>query len=95
MVIWSLLPGDWRAKPVDWLTKRMQAIAADAQKKPSAKSSTVRRSMGHILCLHDGNYRHQNGDRSVTLAALEYWLPRWHDLGLEFVTMTEAERHSA
>lgn len=95
MVTWSLLPGDWRAKPVDWLTKRMRPIAADAQKKPNAKSSAVHRSMGHILCLHDGNYRHQNGDRSVTLAALEYWLPRWRDLDLEFVTMTEAERHSA
>jgi hypothetical protein len=25
-----------------------------------------------------------------TLAALEYWLPRWRDLGLEFVTIDEA-----
>jgi hypothetical protein len=51
----------------------------------------LREQNGEILCLHDGNYLAQNGDRSVTLAALEYWLPRWRDLGLEFVTMTEAE----
>jgi hypothetical protein len=24
------------------------------------------------------------------LAALEHWLPRWRDAGLEFVTMDEA-----
>jgi hypothetical protein len=31
-----------------------------------------------------------NGDRLRTLAALEHWLPRWRDLGLEFVTIKEA-----
>jgi peptidoglycan-N-acetylglucosamine deacetylase len=95
MVTWSLLPGDWRAKPAEWLTQRMQSIADDAQNQPIAKPAGTHRPMGHILCLHDGNYRHQNGDRLVTLAALEYWLPRWRDLGLEFVTMTEAGKHSA
>ena len=30
-----------------------------------------------------------NGDRHCTLAALEYWMPRWRDLGLEFVTIDE------
>jgi hypothetical protein len=29
------------------------------------------------------------------LGALEYWLPRWRDLGLEFVTMSQAEKDSA
>lgn len=89
MVTWSLLPGDWRAKPLDWLTERMQPIATNAQRlKPGA--ILPKHAAGDILCLHDGNYLHQNGDRSLTLSALEYWLPRWRDLGLEFVTMNQA-----
>ena len=47
---------------------------------------------GDVLCLHDGWHRELNGDRTRTLAALEYWLPRWRDLGLEFVTIDEAVR---
>jgi peptidoglycan/xylan/chitin deacetylase (PgdA/CDA1 family) len=95
MIMWSLLPGDWRAKPVEWLTERMQRIATNAKAKPASKEADVTIANGEILCLHDGNYLHQNGDRTITLAALEYWLPRWRDLGLEFVTMTEAEKDSA
>lgn len=91
MVTWSLLPGDWRAKPVEWLTGRMQRVAETVQSKSGEKAASRREQNGEILCLHDGNYLAQNGDRSVTLAALEYWLPRWRDLGLEFVTMAEAE----
>jgi hypothetical protein len=45
---------------------------------------------GDILCLHDGDHRFLNGDREATLGALQYWLPRWRDLGLEFVTINEA-----
>ncbi len=45
---------------------------------------------GDILCLHDGYHRELNYDRTRTLAALEHWLPRWRDLGLQFVTMDEA-----
>jgi peptidoglycan/xylan/chitin deacetylase (PgdA/CDA1 family) len=82
-VMWTLLPGDWREKPVDWLTARMQPIAV------RAKTGAHRRT-GDVLCLHDGAHRRLNGDRSRTLAALEYWLPRWRDLGLKFVTIGEA-----
>ncbi len=90
MVTWSLLPGDWRLKPVEWLTERMQPIARNAERLSTPPGTTQRDEGGDILCLHDGNYLHQNGDRSRTLAALEYWLPRWRDLGLEFVTMNQA-----
>ena len=88
--MWTLLPGDWRRKPAEWLISRLQPIAQHAQVNlPSAKS--VQRSAGgDLLCLHDGNFREQNADRTRTLAALEYWLPRWRDLGLEFVTMNQA-----
>jgi peptidoglycan/xylan/chitin deacetylase (PgdA/CDA1 family) len=88
-VMWTLLPGDWHTKPVEWLIPRLQPIAQHAQaNSPSAKSK-ARSTRGHILCLHDGNYRQQSADRTRTLAALQYWLPRWRDLGLEFVTMNQ------
>ena len=83
VVLWTLLPGDWRAKSKEWLIRRMQPIAAHAK---NAKQSGT----GDILCLHDGDHRHQDGDRTLTLAALEHWLPRWRDLGLEFVTIDDA-----
>jgi hypothetical protein len=59
------------------------ALAPEAHRPPHVPG-------GDILCLHDGNFRQQNADRTRTLATLEYWLPRWRDLGLEFVTMNEA-----
>lgn len=132
-VMWTLLPGDWHTKPVEWLIPRLQPIAHHVQQnsqrgrfaiglregtvlgvpKNSRKSgvstpeasnvgtgtmvemasspnSSSPHCLGDILCLHDGDYRRQNGDRARTLAALEHWLPRWRDLGLEFVTMNQA-----
>ncbi|MEQ1473385.1 MAG: polysaccharide deacetylase family protein [Candidatus Acidiferrum sp.] len=88
-VLWTHLPGDWRAKPADWLIKRMEVIAKRAQSavRDGKYSET---GSGDILCLHDGDHRFLNGDRSATLAALQHWLPRWRDLGLEFVTIDEA-----
>ncbi len=91
---WTLLPGDWRAKPADWLIPRMQPIADRASANRAANANSVR-SPGDVLCLHDGDYAYPNADRSATLAALQYWLPRWRDLGLEFVTMSVADQNSA
>jgi peptidoglycan/xylan/chitin deacetylase (PgdA/CDA1 family) len=82
-VMWTLIPGDWRGKPVEWLVKRIQPITDHAQQGEH-------RSVGDVLCLHDGGHRALNVERTTTLAALEYWLPRWRDLGLEFVTIAEA-----
>jgi peptidoglycan-N-acetylglucosamine deacetylase len=89
-VMWTLIPGDWRVKPVEWLTARMQPIADHAKQNLPTGNRPQRSVRGDVLCLHDGDYKHLNGDRSHTLAALEYWLPRWRDLGLEFVTITQA-----
>ncbi len=90
VVMWSLIPGDWRPKTTDWLIERMKPIATRAQtvraKGKSAPPSPSPR--GDILCLHDGDYKHSGAERTRTLAALEYWLPRWRDLGLEFVTIS-------
>jgi peptidoglycan/xylan/chitin deacetylase (PgdA/CDA1 family) len=89
-VTWSQLPGDWRANSVEWLTGRIQPIAAKALQAVENSANTSKPTSGDILCLHDGDYARPDADRAHTLAALEYWLPRWRDLGLEFVTMAQA-----
>jgi peptidoglycan/xylan/chitin deacetylase (PgdA/CDA1 family) len=89
-VMWTLLPGDWKERPLDWLIARMQPIADHAQGRLRNGSQSTAAAAGDVLCLHDGGHRELNGDRSRTLAALEHWLPRWRDLGLEFVTIGEA-----
>jgi len=89
-VMWTLIPGDWREKPAEWLIPRMQPIAGHAQRSLGKGSRPAAAGKGDVLCLHDGTHREMNGDRSRTLAALEHWLPRWRDLGLEFVTIGDA-----
>lgn len=88
-VMWTLIPGDWRPKSADWLISRMKPIAAHAQNLSPKTNPSPKPSGGDVVCLHDGDYARPNADRERTLAALEYWLPRWRDLGLEFVTMRE------
>jgi peptidoglycan/xylan/chitin deacetylase (PgdA/CDA1 family) len=44
-----------------------------------------------ILLMHDGDFRELNADRQHVLRGLEYWLPRWRDAGMEFVTI-EADK---
>jgi peptidoglycan/xylan/chitin deacetylase (PgdA/CDA1 family) len=82
-VLWTLLPGDWRARSSEWLAKRMQPIAKHAERTSGCRT-------GDVICLHDGAHRGLGGDRRHTVNALEYWLPRWRDLGLKFVTISEA-----
>jgi peptidoglycan/xylan/chitin deacetylase (PgdA/CDA1 family) len=88
--MWTLIPGDWQEKPAEWLIPRMQPIADHAQRSLGNGSNPAAAGAGDVLCLHDGAHRELNGDRSRTLAALEHWLPRWRDLGLEFVTIGDA-----
>jgi peptidoglycan/xylan/chitin deacetylase (PgdA/CDA1 family) len=86
VVMWTLIPGDWRATSDAWLIDRVKPIA----KRAGAVRTGEDTGTGDILCLHDGGHAAQNADRSHTLAALEYWLPRWRDLGLEFATIEQA-----
>ena len=88
--MWTLIPGDWKKKPAEWLIPRLQPIADHAERSMGNGSNPVAVGTGDVLCLHDGAHRQMNGDRSRTLAALEHWLPRWRDLGLDFVTIGEA-----
>jgi len=46
---------------------------------------------GDIVLLHDGDHRVLEGKREHVLAALEYWLPRWRDAGIQFVNLDEAQ----
>jgi peptidoglycan/xylan/chitin deacetylase (PgdA/CDA1 family) len=94
-VMWTRIPGDWNAKSAEWLIPRMKPIAENAKRNIGASASGVAPGSGDILCLHDGNHRELNGDRAPTVAALEHWLPRWRDLGLEFVTIDQAVRTPA
>lgn len=94
VVMWTLIPGDWRAPSEAWLIRRLRPIQRRTERRLN-QGQAHPRPFGEILCLHDGDHRHLNGDRTHTLAALEYWLPRWRDLGLEFVTIDEAVRGAA
>jgi len=44
---------------------------------------------GDIVLLHDGDHRVLRGDRMHSVKALAYWLPRWRDAGLRFVTLDD------
>ena len=66
--------------------------------KPQPPEPVIRRLRrargGDIVLLHDGDHRVPEGDRGHTVAALEYWLPRWRDAGLRFVSLDELRRQS-
>jgi peptidoglycan/xylan/chitin deacetylase (PgdA/CDA1 family) len=59
--------------------------------KPQPAARVIRRLRrargGDIVLLHDGDPHALEGDRMHSAQALEYWLPRWKDAGLEFVTL--------
>lgn len=84
VVMWTQIPGDWLPKPPEWLIKRMRPVAQHMENRGEDS-----KPWGDIMVLHDGDHRFPNADRNTTLQALEYWLPRWHDAGLEFVTIED------
>ena len=75
IVMWSELCRDWKPQPPERLIERLARVA-----RPG-------RPQGDIVVLHDGDHRALGADRSHVVAALEHWLPRWRDAGLEFVTI--------
>jgi peptidoglycan-N-acetylglucosamine deacetylase len=42
---------------------------------------------GDIVVLHDGDHAAPGADRRETVRALEHWLPRWRDAGLQSVAL--------
>jgi peptidoglycan/xylan/chitin deacetylase (PgdA/CDA1 family) len=49
---------------------------------------------GDIVVLHDGDHRALEGKRQHVVKALEHWLPRWKDQGLQFLSMDEVQAKS-
>jgi len=75
VVMWSRICWDWRPQPPDRLIARLARVARPGRPK------------GDIVVLHDGDHRALGGDRHHVVAALEHWIPRWRDAGIEFVTI--------
>jgi peptidoglycan/xylan/chitin deacetylase (PgdA/CDA1 family) len=59
--------------------------------KPQPPERMLRRMArskgGEILLMHDGDPFIERADRTHVLRALEHWLPRWADAGMEFETI--------
>ncbi len=72
----------WRVIAYDW--------------RPQPAANVIRRLSrvrgGDIVVLHDGGHRGLGADRRHSIEALEHWLPRWRDAGLEFVTIDQVVR---
>jgi peptidoglycan-N-acetylglucosamine deacetylase len=66
----------WTVNGRDW--KRQSA--SDMQRRLKKVAA------GDVVLLHDGNHHASNIDREHMLQALEYWLPRWKDSGLQFTS---------
>ena len=75
VVMWSKICWDWKPQPPQRLIERLASVARTGRKQ------------GDIVVMHDGDHRALGGDRMHVIAALEHWLPRWRDAGMEFVTM--------
>jgi peptidoglycan/xylan/chitin deacetylase (PgdA/CDA1 family) len=75
VVMWSKICWDWKPQPPQRLTERLASVT-----RPG-------RMRGDIVVMHDGDHRALGGDRMHVVAALEHWLPRWREAGMEFVTM--------
>jgi peptidoglycan-N-acetylglucosamine deacetylase len=96
---WMRPPFGYRSPLVDGIVRKRggagvvmwSASAHDWKPQPAERViERLRRAQGgDIVLLHDGDHRVMNSDRSHTIAALEYWLPRWKDSGIRFVTLDE------
>ena len=75
VVMWSKICWDWKPQPPERLIARLSSV------------SRAGRTSGDIVVMHDGDHRALGGDRSHVVTALQHWLPRWRDAGMEFVTM--------
>ena len=75
VVMWSKICWDWKPQPPERLIARL------------ARAAQPNHSDGDIVVLHDGDHRALGGDRQHVVSALEHWLPRWRDAGVEFVTI--------
>lgn len=77
IALWSVACGDWNVQPAQTLVVSLAEVGRNR-----------REGGGDIVLLHDGDYRKLYGDRGYVVDALRYWLPRWRDIGHEFVTIS-------
>jgi peptidoglycan/xylan/chitin deacetylase (PgdA/CDA1 family) len=84
VALWSLTCYDWKPQPPSRLIARLARIGARSERSQN----------GEVVLLHDGDNRQLGADRDHVVSALEHWLPRWRDGGIEFVTVDEiADAH--
>jgi peptidoglycan/xylan/chitin deacetylase (PgdA/CDA1 family) len=69
----------WSRLARDWKPQPVDAVARRLQRVCG----------GDIVLLHDGDHRVAQGDRQHTVQALEQWIPRWKDTGLQFATIDQ------
>ena len=96
---WMRPPFGYRSPLLDGIVRRrggagvaMWSVAARDWRtdSPEPVIQRLRRARGgDIVLLHDGDHRVREGKRGHVLAALEYWLPRWRDAGIQFVKLDE------
>jgi peptidoglycan/xylan/chitin deacetylase (PgdA/CDA1 family) len=84
VAMWSLTCFDWKPQPAAQLIARLGRLRGVGKAEAAGAGLG-----GEIVLLHDGDHRALGGDRTHVVTALEYWLPRWRDQGVEFVTIDE------
>ena len=98
---WMRPPYGYRSPSLDSIVRRrggagvaMWNVAARDWRThaPEPVIQRLRRARGgDIVLLHDGDHRVLEGKRGHVVTALEYWLPRWRDAGIQFVNLDEAQ----
>ena len=84
IVMWSRACKDWKPQTPEGLIERLGRISAMPDSGPGAEQGR-----GEVLLLHDGDFRRNGSERGNLLHALGYWLPRWREAGVNFVTIDE------
>jgi peptidoglycan/xylan/chitin deacetylase (PgdA/CDA1 family) len=96
---WMRPPYGFRGPHLSGLTRRrgneklvMWSISSRdwAFKDAAPLIEQLRRARGgDIVLMHDGDNHNLRGDRQHTVKSLAYWLPRWKDQGLRFVSLDQ------
>ena len=93
VAMWSLMCYEWRRRSAAELIERLGVVEIHSRvRRTRARSAAAGAGVnrgGDVILLHDGDFRALGADQRHVLAALEHWLPRWRDAGLEFVTMDQ------
>ena len=80
VALWSLTCYDWKPQPASRLIDRLARV--DARRRHRSDS-------GEVVLLHDGDHKRLGADRGHVVSALQHWLPRWRDSGVEFLTVDD------